>query len=359
MKKTMKIRLAVFLSILLVLPTIVAALPMASTEALAAGNDVSMYWNWDVASHPTIEVEAGQQFYLGDYAILNIYGKKPWYGRVSLVKATYTSSKKAVATVNKSGYFTAKKTGTTTVTVKYKGKKITTKIKVVPKGTFATSENISGLQKKAEALSKQIPKKITTKNGFALYKVVSDYQKYTDEVNDIGVEGFLKEAVTVNGNYTYYKNTAQLAVPQAGRYAALNAMLSNYGWENNPTGTKGAKLFKIKSVSATKSSIVIKLKKKIDTVQVLATRINGYNLGNEELSGNTKAYAGVYVYDKKTHESFRCKAEVKKGSNTLKLIPMKYSPQKGEWVKTTLKKGHTYVLETRDYWTKGKTVKVK
>lgn len=359
MRKTMKVRLAVFLSILMILPSIISVLPMASTEVLAADNSTSLYWNWS-SEYKTIEVEEGQQFYLGDYACVNTYGSTYWYGNASLVKATYTSSNKSVATIDSKGYFSAKSTGTTTVTVKYKGKKIKTVIKVVPEGTFATSKNISGLKKKAEAISKQIPSKITTKNGFKLYKVVAEYETYIEGSNEISARGFLKEPITfATSSFTYYKETAKLAVPQAGRYCILRSMLNNYGLQNNPTGTRGAKLLKVKSVSATKSAITIKLKKKIDTTQILAARILGYNVGNEALTGNTKAYTYVYVYDKKTQQGFRCKAELKKGSKTIKLTPMKYSEKSGKWVKTKLTKGHTYVLETKYYWTKGKTVKVK
>lgn len=362
MKKTMRVRLAVFLSIMMILPAIVAVLPMTAVDVSAASTEVYLSWGWNSTENKTIQVEQGQKFYIGDYASVSIYGKSPWYGKASLVKATYSSSKKSVATVNSKGYLTAKGTGTTTVTVKYKGKKITTGIEVVPAGTFETSDNITGLQKKADAIAKKIPSKITTKNGFELNKLVRDYATYVDGLDEISTSGFLKEKVIHtfnNTTYTTYKETAQLAVPQAGRYMVLSSLLSDYGWKNNPTGTTGAKILKIKSVSAKTSAITIKLKKKVDATQVLAARINGYSEENDKLSGNTKANINVYIYDTANQKSYLCKAVLKKGSNTLKLIPQTYSTKKGKWVTTKLTKGHTYRLESSYYWTKGKTVKVK
>lgn len=354
MRKTMKIRLAVFLSIILVLPTIVSVLPMASTEVLAAGTQVGLYWDF---YDQEIEVEEGQQFYIGDYAHVNVYGKTYWYGRVSLVKATYTSSDKQVADVDKSGCLTTKKAGTTTVTIKYKGKKISTKMKVVPKGTFTSNETTVAMQKQAELIQAQMPSKVTTKRGFALFELTANFRTDFADSKEITIDGFLKEK-SEEDNQEYYFTTTKLAVPQAGRYEALNAMLYNYAAQNNPTGTRGAKLFKIKSVSATRNAIVIKLKNKIDTTQILAARILDAD-DNDGMTGNTKANSFVVLRDKKANEYIYCDVVLTKGSKTLKLIPMQYSAKKGKDVRIKLKKGRTYMLENKQSWTKGKQIKIK
>lgn len=343
----MKKRLAVYLAVLMMLPAVVAALPMALTEVSAASNS-SLYWNLPY-NIKEMKVEKGQDFYVGDYVNAYTYGAKAWSGTASQIKAKYSSSKKAVATVNSKGYFQAKKTGTTTITVSYGGKKLSMKFTVVPAKSLEASGSVSNISNKAAAIAKKIPSKITAKNGFQMLKLVTDFEAAINGQSAISNRGILR---------SNYSEGDKLIVPKAGRYLALKAMLTAFGTKNNPTSTRSAKVMKIKSVSATPKAITVKLQKKLDATQILAARIlNSYQ--NTQTSGASKAYIHVNVYDTTKSHLYSGQAELKKGSSTLKITLQQYSYSDSKPKALTLQKGHTYQLESKPYWTKGKTVKVK
>lgn len=358
MKSTMKTRLAVFLSILLILPAIVAVLPMTSVDVSAAGN-VSMSWIWQFSNtkNEPMQVEKGQKFYVGDYADVYVSSDDDYgYLIASMVNATYTSSNKSVATVNKDGYMTAKKTGTTTITIKYKGKKLSAKFKIVPAGTFGNEDAIAGLKSAADKVAKNVVSKVTTKNGFSLCKVKADYEAYVSDVSDVlDSKGMLKEDIkstyTVGGKTytsTYKGVKNKLAVPQAGRYQYLSSLLFAYGWEHSPTSTVPSKMMKIKSISATKNTITVKIKKKLTAEQILGARAYDSYM-NKEVKDKKTAYSSEAIYDTKNMHIGYVKVQMKKGSNTLKLTPQN--------VKLT--KGKKYRLGSKYSWGKGKTFVVK
>lgn len=375
MRESMKKRLAVFLALIMILPAIMAVLPMTSTEVQAAS--VSMYWNVTGNGSQTIQVEKGQKFYVGDYVSIYINGV---YNTASMVKASYSTSKKSVATVNSKGYFTAKSKGTTTISVKYKGKKTTCKFQVVPAGSFKSSKAVSTVKSKASALAKSIPSKVTTKNGFDLLKKAKDYNAaITGNINitqEISMRGFLKEEKKNQSTYTYdgktytttytsYVETTKLAVPQAGRDYTLSYMLSVYADKNSPTSTRSAKGMKIASVSAKASAITIKLKKSIGgTEQILGAQIDSRYQTALKNSGKTKAQISVSMQNTKTNEWFYGVGTLQKGSKTLKLVPKEYTSVKEgssyvtKYITTKLKKG-TYRLGSKNEWTKGKTITIK
>lgn len=360
MKEIFKKRLAVFLTLLMILPAIAAVLPIASTEVQAA----DIYVNWNLAGYgeKPVQVEKGQTFYVGDY--VNIYANGI-SSTASMVKASYSSNKKTVATVNGKGLFTAKKTGTATITIKYKGKKISCKFEVVPAGKFKSSEKISTAAARASELAESIPSKITTKNGFDLLKKVKDYANAMPVSGggdgDVSRSGFIYTKAGTSGGTAYYSESQQLAVPQAGRYWTLCGMLDAFASKNGPTSTRSAKVMKIKSVTATASAITVKLKKKIDLAQILSAQINERYNTSLKNDGQSKAQLGVYLYDPKTYNPLFGAAVIQKGSNTMKITPKKNVYKNGEskLVTTKLKKGKTYRLENWTSWTKGKTVKVK
>lgn len=369
MRKFMKVRLAVFLAIMMILPSIVAILPMTATEVSAANSTMLMEW-YMIGTYPSknsnIEVEVGQEFYIGDYVLINTYEKNSSYNTASMTNATYTSSKKTVATVNDAGYFIAKNPGTTTITVEYKGKKIDRKIKVVSAGEFGVSEKISGMQEWAVNISNNIPSKVTSKNVYELQKMMEDYRAYMEKSKNntlnVSKDGVLNSnAATEDLSLTYKAaiGDKKLVVPQLGRYNTLDWMLHIFASKNNPTSTRSAKVIKIKSASATTKVITVKLTAKLSQTQVLASRISEYF---EQPKNLNKAYVEVVLYDTKSGSYLTGKGEIKKGSNVMKISPMKYKLTKNYKVKyysTKLTKGRTYRLGSKDDWTKGKTVTVK
>ncbi|MBO5372091.1 MAG: Ig-like domain-containing protein [Lachnospiraceae bacterium] len=371
MREYLKKRLAVFLTIMMVLPAIVAMLPMTATEVSAASN-VSMDWIWKSSNSENLpmQVEKGQKFYIGDYA--NVYVSSD-YKIASMVKASYSSSKSSVATVDKNGYLTAKGIGKATITIKYKGKKLTTQLEVVPAGTFGKSKAITGLKKQAKNLAKKAASKVTVKNGFAMAKAMTDYRKYASDVySEISYGGLLREKVTKTNTYvwngvthtytsTYTTETNKIAVPQAGRFYYLSTMLSDYGRKNSPTATNPAKKVKIASASATTGTITLKLKAKISAEQVLGARIFGSDEWNKK-ANSKKAYCYASIYDAETNEYYSSgKVEFKKGSNIVKITPMQDTYVNGaiKYSKIKLEKGKTYRIGSKSEWAKGKTVKVK
>lgn len=357
MREVFKKRLAVFLTILMTLPAITAVLPIASTEVQAAY--VYMYWNVAGYGDKTVQVEKGQQFYVGDYVY--IYNDNE-SGTASMMKAaSYSSGTTSVATVNDKGYFTAQNTGITTVTVKYKGETTSCNFEVVPAGSFESSGAVSAAKSRVSALANSIPSTITTKNGFTLLKMVKDYEGATannGSVGGVSQGGFL---LIKEGSSNYYSESQQLVVPQAGRYRTLCAMLDDFASKNSPTSTRSAKMMKIASVSANTRTVTVKLKKKIDLSQVLAGQINVRYSKDLKNTGKSKAQIWVNLYDAKTNSMLYGAAVIQKGKNIMKITPKKYIYKNGvsKYAKTKLKKGKTYRLETQTSWTKGKTVKVK
>ncbi|MBO5372583.1 MAG: Ig-like domain-containing protein [Lachnospiraceae bacterium] len=360
--RNVKKRIAVFLSIMLIFPAIMNILPVATTEVSAASN-VWMYWKC-AYGYKTIEVEQGEKFYIGDY--VNVSTPKI-YTVASLVNASYSSSKKSVATVDKNGLLEAVSTGTTKITVKYKGKKLTTKLKVVKDGKFGNEEMIADVKGQLALLEQAIPKKVTLENGFECLQMIEGYKKYIDEKEYyLEYNGILEEREKISGSNWYtYKAKNKLAVPQAGRYYYLEALLGKYSGKNSPVATRSSKVLKVKSVSAKPSMVTIKLKKKVDASQILAARIiydndwlKMYN-NMPELTGDTKAYISVGLYSTNGGASYFGIAELTKGSKVAKLYPMKYSSKKYKYVKAKLKKGATYNVGGDYSWTKGKKVKVK
>lgn len=357
MRENMKKRLAVFLSILFILPAIVAVLPTTALEAQAASS-VSLSWNMSnytmSGNSRVIAVEAGQKFNIGDY--VSVYRNQ--YGTASMMKATYASSNKSAATVDSKGNLTTKKAGKTTITVKYKGQKISCILNVEKAGSFGNSEIIETMQKEVDALVKNLPSKVTTKNGFAVRNKMRVYYNNVTDIegslyNNINYDGFLRELK--NG---YYSTTNKLAVPQAGRYNYVSKLLSAYATKNSPTSTHSAKVMKIASVSATTKGITVKLKKALTSEQILALQIeNSYY--NEDNYSQKKAFGYVSVLDKKTKKYYSGILTVEKGSKTAKIEIQEYKPSSFKYVKTKLKKGHTYMIGSASSWTKGKTVKVK
>ena len=355
MIENMKMRLAVFLSILFILPTIMSVLPMTSQEVQAGvtymGCNMTSY-NYSGSSR-VIAVEAGQQFNIGDF--VTIYGNGSTIA--SMVKASYKSNKTSVATVNSKGIVNAKKTGKATITIKYKGQKLSCIVNVEKAGSFGEKDIIASAQNEVDALVRNLPSKVTGKNGFSLLKKKADYyKKMTDYTDDyaakISYDGFLKEN---------YSTTSKLAVPDASKYYRIQALLTTFGQKNSPTSTRSAKVLKVKSLSGKTSGITMKLNKAVTSDQILASNVESYYYNQDTLNQNTsKSY--ITVYDKTAgNKWYSGMVTLKKGSRsaTLVLTEYKFSGGAGKYVKVKLKKGHTYQIGSSVYWTKGKTVKVK
>ncbi len=359
MKGYAKVRLAVFLCILMVLPSIVSILPMTAQEVSAA-ESLSMDWFYEMRSDEStsIKIEKGAKFYIGDYAYIT---DDDTMGTATMFsKAKYTSSKKNVASVSSKGLLTAKKTGSTVIKIKYKGKTISRKFQVVGKGTLSKGSAAKGLQKAINKVKSSMPSKITKSNALKYIKIKKTYVSAAGNyASDITNGGFLYEEIK-DGNYSYKKISNSLAVPDAGRYHTLDYLLYKYSDKNSPTSTRSSKALKISSVSANTKQITIKLKKAVTAEHILAANIDNVYYNNTP--NKTKANVYVYVYDKTAQEVYSAIGTLKKGSKTVTV-----KLQKSQWVgdnyvttDVKLKKGHVYQIGAKELsWGNGKKVKVK
>ena len=215
------------------------------------------------------------------------------------------------------GYFTAKKPGTTTITIKYKGVSVSHEFTVVEKGTWEQTSSVKGLKKAANKMKSSIPKKITASNAFKYTKTRNTYIKSAGKyANDITSSGFLKEEIkTEYGSYT--SGSCKLAVPEAGRYYYLDYVLYRYGTKNSPTSTRSSKTLMISSVFANTKQITVNLKSEVTAEHVLATYIE-YSFYNDSPS-KKKAVTYVSVYDVTADKYYTGLAMVTKGSKTIKI----------------------------------------
>lgn len=366
MSEMFKKRLAIMLSILFVLPTIIGALPMAQLETQAAG------WEsveWEVYTS-TLQVEAEQGFYVGDYARYYKSNEKySTFTSLSLVKSKYESSNETVATIDAKGYMKTLKPGKTTVTITYKGKKLTKEFEVVKKGTFGTSDAITALKSAAAELPKKLSATVNNKKCFTFVKNQKTYldvvEKYEEAIDKSGI---LKERVTDGNGDSYMSTTNKLAVPQSGRYMALENVLNSYAQKNNTTSTRSSKVLKIASgsASAKKNQITIKLKQKVTKEQVLASKIlyeNAYFKveGLKELSDKQAYVMTTDILDTKTNKCYSGVMTIRQGSKeaTIQLYESKYANKKYNFKRVKIKKNKTYKLGYSDDWMKGKKVKAK
>ena len=346
MKENMKKRLAVFLCILFVLPAIMAVLPQTAQEVQAAKASVS--WNGSFSYlKGKVTVETGAAFYIGDYA--SVHEPSISY-TVSMLKASYSTDNKGVASVNNKGYVTAKKPGSAKIKIKCKGKSLVCTLTVVEAGSFETKSAYKKLEKAVKPIEKNMPSKITTNNGFRFAKIKNKYKEVAESVEfDITDDGF----IAIGESYVDLVPTNMLAVPKAGRIHTLERKLNRYAESISPFSTTSSKVLKIASVSANADKVTITLERAASKEQVIAAMISS-NIPPE----NNKVYFRISIYNKKNWQILSGIACMKAGSRTVTIVPWEYNNKKEKYVKVKLKKNTTYRLESINDWTQGKTFKI-
>lgn len=364
MKESMKKRFAIFMSMVLVLPAIVAMLPTNTLLTEAASNVwMNPYYAFLQDNNKyVVQVEEGQEFYFGDYIIIDEYSKKYESGTASVFSGVkYSTSKKSVATINsKTGLLKAKKSGTANITVKYKNAKTSCQVKVVKKGTFGSSSEINKAKSLENSIKSKIPKKITASNVYENLKALAKYTDYRNENTDFAQKisniGLLLEESETSSGYKYTKNTNKLVAPNLGRYQTLAYLLNRYGYDNSITSTRASLKLKIKSVTAkaSNSTVTFTFNKKLDKNNILA--INAYNASIYSCNASAKtAYDYITVTDKKDSMSYYT------GSGTFKVNSNKAVYNVKDYnAKKVLKKGHKYQLGRKTTtWTQGRVVTAK
>ena len=358
--------------ILLVLPSIIGCLPTNTIISQAAESDnVSLgtayycmsTWNEDKGEYEyTLTLEVGQTVKMG--YLFNVHGSEyilgHAYKRLSDVTGDkYTSSKPKVATVGKtSGKLTAKAKGTTTITVKYKGAKITCKVKVVKKNGFGVAwKKKSKIKSIVNQINKIYTGKITASNQYKLRELLQKLNNYSYNSDEFGLcDGFVY--VPYDGTSYDYGTTDKLAIPEWAEADHLNNKITNYIDTNNPLCTDVGVCFKIKSVSSKANSrdFTINLKSKVTSANIFGIQCDRYNGGDEKISKSDRAVFDIILQDTKTGFHYYGRAIVKKGSNKM-TVNMNY---------LKLVKNRKYKIIAADAyyqpskgWTKGYTFTAK
>lgn len=340
MIQNLKRRLVVALSIMLVLPGLLSALPMATMEAQAAET-----YSMSNFLSENVEIEVGKTVNIGDYIYVYSYSGKNSYFASTSKTCTYSSSNQSVATVDASGNVKAIAKGETAVTItKSSTCKKTVNITVVDAGKF--SVNVAK-KNAAVALSKALPKKVTKDNAYKLLKKVIAYKKAAGETT----HGYFNDE---------NKYVTQIIIPEAGKYNIASEMLYMYANKNHPTATPSAKKIQISTAKVSAGKIKITLKKPITSEQILATKIFNMN------TSSTQTISWEPVKDLKTGEDLYGEFKIKKGSKqiTMVLKRYEYSQTQGKMISKTVKlqKGHKYMIGSKRKtdiggWAKGRIVK--
>ena len=340
-----KRRLSLFLCLVLAFTTICFTGP----QETKAASTVTFYGIGANSSLKEIQVyKDSKNLYAGDF-IYAFDSSGKYYGYLSMNSGvTYKSSKTSVATVNSTGKLTLKGTGTTTITVKFKGQSVKYKLKVVSKKSSITKNIIyysSSYIDKVESEAKSYLSatgtvtKITTSNR---YKILNAYKNYDYSYNT----GYSSDYNT-NGTYTYYVYS-----PSAVHANAVCNALSMYASDRNPFSTHSSKCFKIKSISGKNKKVTVTLKDKVSEDQIFGSNYD-FSWDSYVKKSNTHTFP-IYIQDTTTKYKYYAVATINKGSKTMSI----------EIKNMKLKKGRKYKLVDYTYnsWLDGtvnKTVTFK
>lgn len=313
----LKKRIAIFLCMVMAFTTVFCVMPQ---EQVRAASKVQFSWSFGPYSSNVKEaqIELGaQDLYIGDYVMAYNGNTYESYGYLSCNSGvTYKSNNKNVIEVDKNGKVTAKKTGSATITVKFKGK--TGKCKLTVAESLETirakmTEYEAG-RTACEKLLSAYGTGITSKNR---YKVLEAYKNYYK--NDVSAV-----YTDYNGTMTAY----YIVRPIAGRAAVTANAVYEYGRARNPLGTIQAKQFKIKSITGKGKTITVTLKSKVTAEQILGIQFGKYYQDIVSAKKTSTVKFSMYVSDK-NYGYINAVATVKKGSNKI-IIKTEKKLQKGK-----------------------------
>lgn len=282
----LKKRIAVFLCILLTLPSLLQSVPGLTLEANAA--DSSKFFNTDLpyntystagVPYPKeatakLSLEIGQEIDMSSYCRYIVSGNT--YSSTNFTeikKETYKSSNKAVAAVSKNGVITAKKKGDAVVTLTYKKLKLSVHLQVIDK-QYTDNQKLTAYNKKISNLWKKYgTKKITSKNAVPIYNQLLAIYKEEREVAN-SVEGL--NTSSINGYYTHIPDGTTYGTYHVFTHycylTLLEGKLHNYlnNKKNSILATISTKNLTAKSIKATSKKIEVKFNKKITSAQLLS-----------------------------------------------------------------------------------------
>ena len=352
----LKKRIAVFLCLLLVLPTLLQSLPGLTLEANAASNNrlnTSLSWsvytrigedNYSYYGTQDLILEVGQEIDFSSYFY--------WYNSSNYSSnylrdvsgEKYSSSNKNVASISKAGVLTAKKEGTTKISVKFKNQGIKVNIKVTAK-KYTKNKKIASLNSTIDKAWKKYGKKnITAKNVTALYNEVVKIRKTALECNKVlnntnSYPAILSSTVSIKqGNEGYYYNYYVLI--NYGKYNQLTQKLYEFtaSKKNSIVATISTKNLTAKSVKVSGKKLTVNLNKKL-TIAHLTTvayfgSMDSQITSKSGLKINYSIYKGnglkVTTFDTKGKEVMTGTVTLKPGNKTI-AIKMKKKLAKGNY----------------------------
>ena len=349
----LKKRIAVFLCLLLVFPTLFESLPGLTLEANAASNNrlnTTLPWyvytrtgetNSSYKGTQDLMLEVGQEIDFSSY----IY----WYNQSNysskylstLSGEKYTTSNKNVVSITKSGVVTAKKEGTAKITVKFKNQGLKVNIKVVSK-KYTNNKKIASLNSDIDKAWKNYGKKnITAKNITTLYNELVKIRKTALECNKIlnstsNYPSILSSYVSIREgyNYNYY------VFINYGKYNQLSQKFYEFAGskKNSIIATISSKNLTAKSVKVDGKKLTVNLNKKLTTAHLTTVAYFGSMdsqiTSKSGLKINYSIYKGnglkVTTFDTKGKEVMTGTVTLKPGNKTI-AIKMKKKLAKGNY----------------------------
>ncbi len=276
----------IFLTMLLVL---IGLMP-ATTEVYGVQKKIINIHGDDII------VESGRRFYFGDMVTVELDEKSfgqpltlPAENELLLytateMGATYVSDCPEILTIEKkSGYAQAKSVGTANITVNCRGAYASFPVIVTEIGTLCTTlqpgkEDITErLDAAGKKLSQKIPKKLTPENGYDLFRALKtylavfvDYKSTYKSENGISISSALcgwdpDRKFQMAPACSCYKRAYSMVKHYVAKYHPMN---DNKYW----TAEEGQYF----TVSATKSKITLKMKKKLTKQALLALYLNEF-----------------------------------------------------------------------------------
>lgn len=325
-----KRRIAVFLCMVMTLTTVFCMTPQQ--EVQAASNQmkftwsIGTTWNYDQSTGkyseskcPAAVVIGQEDLYIGDYVYAVQTGKAyKYYGYLSTQSGvTYASSNRNVITVDQYGKLTIKKAGTSTITLKFKGKSTKIKLTAVD-GEVPSSgmENASAVRD-AQKLVKIYGTGITAKNRYEL----------VNQVAKINRQSYFMGTSKINQNGMQY-----ISNPICAHASAIKSAVNEYSYSvANPLSTRSSKMFKINSISGQGTKATITLKSKVTADQLFGLACyTRKDYKSTIKKGNTCQFK---IKLKGNGKTLNATVTAKVGSNKLTIKTKK------------LTKGKTYVLQ--------------
>lgn len=325
-----KRRIAVFLCMVMTLTTVFCMTPQQ--EVQAASNkmkftwSIGTSWNYDQStgkyseSKYTVAVVIGQEdLYIGDYVDAVQTGKTyKDYGYLSTQSGvTYASSNRNVIAVDQDGKLTVKKAGTSTITLKFKGKSTKIKLTAVDGEVPATGYENAAATSAAQKLVKLYGTGITAKNR---YELVNQIAKINRQTYFMGTSKINKDGMQYISN------------PICAHAAAIKSAVNEYTYSvANPLSTRSSKMFKINSISGQGTKATITLKSKVTSDQLFGLACNTRKDYKSTIKKGNACQFKIKL--KGNGKTLSATATAKVGSNKITIKTKK------------LTKGKTYVLQ--------------